>query len=174
MLQLQIAAQQAHVPLCRAYLCTMESYVIFHKDAIFINLRAVAGEYTKKEMDSFLQEDLGLKSEDVRDIFVDPSTLLLHFTPATPALCASVLDRLFAGVRWTAFNGYPIFGWAAAEPLVTVRVTGVPRDFPAKAPRQHFESFGPISQCSRTGHLPPMESSPSIFGWDLEMSFPIM
>jgi hypothetical protein len=38
---------------------------IFHQDAIFINLRAVAVDYTQKEMDSFPQEDLGLKSEDV-------------------------------------------------------------------------------------------------------------
>jgi hypothetical protein len=79
-----------------------------------------------------------------------PSTLLLHLTLATPALCTSVLDRLFAGVPWTAVNGNPIFGWAAAEPLVTVRVTGVPRGFPAEDLRRHFESFGPISQFYRT------------------------
>jgi len=123
---------------------------IFQKNAIFINLRAVAVEYDQKERDSFLKDDLGLKSEDVRDIFVDPSTLLLHLTLATPALCASVLDRLFAGVPWTAVNGNPVFGWAAAEPLVTVRVTGVPRGFPAEDLRRHFESFGPISQFYRT------------------------
>ena len=122
---------------------------IFQKNAIFINLRAVAVEYDQKERDSFLKDDLGLKSEDVRDIFVDPSTLLLHLTLATPALCASVLDRLFAGVPWTAVNGNPVFGWAAAEPLVTVRVTGVPRGFPAEDLRRHFESFGPISQFYR-------------------------
>jgi hypothetical protein len=122
---------------------------IFQKNAIFINLRALAVEYDQKERDSFLKDDLGLKSEDVRDIFVDPSTLLLHLTLATPALCASVLDRLFAGVPWTAVNGNPVFGWAAAEPLVTVRVTGVPRGFPAEDLRRHFESFGPISQFYR-------------------------
>ena len=83
---------------------------IFQKNAIFINLRAVAVEFDQKERDSFLKDDLGLKSEDVRDIFVDPSTLLLHLTLATPALCASVLDRLFAGVPWTAVNGNPVFG----------------------------------------------------------------
>ncbi len=123
---------------------------IFQQNAIFINLRAVAVEYDQVERDSFLKEDLGLKSEDVRDIFVDPSTLLLHLTLATPALFALVLDRLFAGVPWTAVNGNPVFGWAAAEPLVTIRVTGVLRGFPAADMRQQLECFGPISQFYRT------------------------
>ena len=123
---------------------------IYQKNAIFINLRAVVADYTQKDRDAFLKDDLGLKEEDVRDIFLDPSTLLLHLTLSSSDLCASVLDRLFTGVPWTAFqNNPPVFGWAAAAPIVTVRVTGVPRDFPAPALRQHFECFGPISQFYR-------------------------
>ncbi len=83
-------------------------------------------DYTQKERDSFLKDDLGLRTEDVIDIFVDPSTLHLHLTLATPALFAAILDRLFAGVQWTAVGNFLVNGWAAAEPLVTVRVNGVP------------------------------------------------
>jgi hypothetical protein len=136
---------------------------IFQKNAIFINLRAVAVEYDKIERDSFLKDDLGLKSEDVRDIFEDPSTLLLHLVLATPTLCTSVLDRLFAVVPWTAVNGNPVFGWAAAEPLVTVRVMGVPRGFPAEDLRRHFESFDPISQFYRTPDRSWSSASKGVF-----------
>ncbi len=83
-------------------------------------------DYTQKERDSFLKDDLGLRTEDVLDIFLDPSTLQLHLTLATPALFVEILGRLFAGVQWTAVGNFLVHGWAAAEPLVSVRVTGVP------------------------------------------------
>jgi hypothetical protein len=35
---------------------------------------------------------------------------------------------------------------AAAEPLVTVRVTGVPRRFSTSQLKHHFETFGPVSK----------------------------
>ncbi len=57
-------------------------------------------DYTQKERDSFLKDDLGLGTEDVLDIFLDPSTLHLHPTLATSALFAEILSRLFAGVQW--------------------------------------------------------------------------
>lgn len=122
---------------------------IFQQKAIFIDLRAVSLDYTLEERDSFLKEDLGLAPEDVRDIFVDHSTLLLHLTVASSCY-SSVLDRLFAGVPWTTYEGRLVYGWAAAEPPVAVRVAGVPRDFPAKDLRRHFESFGLISKFERT------------------------
>ncbi len=78
-------------------------------------------EYAQKERDSFLKDDLGLQTEDVLDIFLDPSTLHLHLTLATSALLAAILDGLF--------GNFVVYGWAAEEPLVTVRVTGVPRRF---------------------------------------------
>ena len=83
----------------------------------FVNLRGEVVDYTQKERDSFLKDDLGLRNEDVIDIFVDPSTLHLHLTLATPALFAAILDRLFAGVQWTAVGNFLVYGWTAADRL---------------------------------------------------------
>ncbi len=69
---------------------------LFQENTIFVNLRGAAVDYTQKERDSFLKEDLGLRNEDVLDIFLDPSTLHLHLTLATAALFAEILDPLFA------------------------------------------------------------------------------
>ncbi|MFN9910546.1 MAG: hypothetical protein ACK56F_31280, partial [bacterium] len=102
---------------------------LFQENTIFVNLRGAAADYTQKERDSFLKEDLGLRNEDVLDIFLDPNTLHLHLTLATSALFTEILDRLFAGVQWTAVGNFLVHGWAAAAPLVSVRVTGVPRRF---------------------------------------------
>jgi len=122
---------------------------LFQENTIYVNLRRAAVDYTQMERDSFLKDDLGLRNEDVLDIFVDSSTLNLHLTLATPALFAAILDRLLAGVKWTAVGNYLVNGWAAAEPLVTVRVTGVPRCFPTSLLKRHFESFGPVSKIFR-------------------------
>jgi hypothetical protein len=122
---------------------------LFQKNTIFVNLRGAAVDYTQKERDSFLKEDLGLRNEDVLDIFLDPSTLHLHLTLATSALFAEILDRLFAGVQWTAVGNFLVYGWAAAEPLVTVRVTGVPRRFSTSQLKRHFQAFGPVSKVNR-------------------------
>ncbi len=67
-------------------------------------------DYTQKERDCFLKEDLGLRNEDVLDIFLDPSTLHLHLTLATFALFAVILDRLFAGVQWTTVCNILVYG----------------------------------------------------------------
>ena len=122
---------------------------LFQENTIFVNLRGAAADYTQKERDSFLKEDLGLRNEDVLDIYLDPNTLHLHLTLATSALFAEILDRLFAGVQWTAVGNFLVYGWAAAEPLVTVRVTGVPRRFSTSQLKRHFEAFGPVSKVNR-------------------------
>jgi hypothetical protein len=70
----------------------------FQENAIYVNLRGAAMEYTQKERDSFLKDELGLRTEDVLDIFLDLSTLHLHLTLGTSALFVAILDRLFAGV----------------------------------------------------------------------------
>jgi hypothetical protein len=80
---------------------------LFQENTIFVNLREAAVDYTQKERDSFLKDDLGLRNEDVLDIFLDPSTLHLLLTPATPAL-------------FTAVGNFLVYGWASVELLVTV------------------------------------------------------
>jgi hypothetical protein len=106
-------------------------------------------DYTQEKRDSFLKDDLGLRTEDVLDLFLDPSTLQLHLTLPTPALFAEILGRLFAGVQWTAVGNFLVHGWAAAAPLVSVRITGVPRRFSTSLLKRHFETFGPVSKATR-------------------------
>ncbi len=66
---------------------------LFQENTIYVNLREAPVDYTQKERDSFLKDDLGLRTEDVLDIFLNPSTLQLHLTLATPALFAEILGR---------------------------------------------------------------------------------
>ena len=122
---------------------------LFQERSVFIDLRAAADTYTLEERDGFLRDDLGLQTGDIRDIFLDPSTLLLHVALVKHTTFAALRDRLFNGVKWTAVGDYTVYGWAAAEPLVDVRVTGVPKRFPSALLRGHFESLGPVSQLSR-------------------------
>ncbi len=122
---------------------------LFQENTIYVNLRGAVVDYTQKERDSFLKDDLGKRTEDVLDIFLDPSTLQLHLTLATPALFAEILGRLFASVQWTAVGNFLVHGWAAAEPLVSVHVTGVPRRFSTSLLKRHFETFGPVSKIIR-------------------------
>jgi hypothetical protein len=59
-----------------------------------------------------------------------------------------ILERLFAGVQWTAVSNIPVYSWAAV-PLVTVRVTGDPRLFSTTKLKRRFERFGPVSKINR-------------------------
>jgi hypothetical protein len=122
---------------------------LFQENTIYVNLRGATVDYTQEERDSFLKDDLGLQTEDVLDLFLDPSTLQFHLTLATPALFAEILSRLFAGVQWTAVGNFLVHGWAAAAPLVSVRVTGVPGRFSTSLLKHHFETFGPVSKATR-------------------------
>jgi hypothetical protein len=63
--------------------------------------------------------------------------------------CYAYTTEYYSHVQWTAVGNYVVYGWAAAEPLITVRVTGVPRRFSLSALKRHFESFGPVSKINR-------------------------
>ena len=119
---------------------------LFQENTIYNNLREAAVDYTQKERDSFLKDDLGLRNKDVFDIFLDTSNLHLHLTLATPALFAANLDRLFASVQWMAVGNFRVYGWAATKPLVTVCVTGVPQRFSSSQLKRHFESLAQINR----------------------------
>jgi hypothetical protein len=98
------------------------------ENAIFVNLRSAVVDFTQKERDAFLEDDLGLQDEDVFDILLDPSTLHLHLTLATPPLFAAILDCPFCQRPVDGSWQHPgVWLGGVAEPLVTVRVTGVPR-----------------------------------------------
>jgi hypothetical protein len=98
---------------------------LFQENTIFVSLGERRWTSPQKERDSFLKDDLGLRYEDVLDIFLDPSTLYLHLTLATPALFTAILDHLFAGVKWTAVGNFLVYGRAAAERLVTACVSPI-------------------------------------------------
>jgi hypothetical protein len=49
-----------------------------------------------------------------------------------------------------AVGNYVVYGWAAAEPFITVRLTGVPRRFSLSELKRHFEGFGPDRIPDRT------------------------
>jgi hypothetical protein len=143
------ALRGAPGPLAPVQALPLHHAPLFKENTIYVNLRGAAVDYTQEERDSFLKDDLGLRTEDVRDIFLDPSTLHLHLTLATSALFVEILSRLFAGVQWTAVGNFLVHGWAAAEPLVSVRVTGVPRRFSISQLKRHFETFVPVSKIIR-------------------------
>jgi hypothetical protein len=69
----------------------------FQEKTTYVNLRGAAVDYTQKERDSFLKDDLGLRTEDVLNIFLDPSTLQLHLTLATPV--PEFIDPVFTKTR---------------------------------------------------------------------------
>ncbi len=135
------ALRDAPGPRAPVQVLPLHHAALFQENTIYVNLRGAAVDYTQKERDSFLKDDLGLRTEDGLDIFLDTSTLHLHLTLATSALFAEILGRLFAGVQWTAVGNFLVYGWAAVEPLVSVRVTGVPRRFPTSKLKHHFETF---------------------------------
>jgi hypothetical protein len=119
------------------------------RNAVFIDLRAVKPSVTKPERNAFLLTDLGLSVPDVIDIFTEPSSLLLRVALKTEDLYTDVLDRLAAGVPWSACDNRLVYGWAPADSLTSVRVSGVSSDMPLQIIREHFQRFGRITRVQR-------------------------
>ncbi len=114
---------------------------LFQENTIFVNLRGAAVDYTQKERDSFLKDDLGLRNEDVLDIFLDPSTLHLHLTLATSALFTAILNRLFARRSVDGCRQLHSIWLGGGGAAVTVRVTGVPRRNSTSQLKRQIETF---------------------------------
>ena len=119
------------------------------KQAIFVDLRIAQPDYTQSERDDFLCKDLGLTEEDVQEIFLDPSTLLLRIVLSSEDLYTATLARLSAGVPWTA-TGRTVYGWPTAAPLHPIRLSGVPKSFPISEIIAHFREFGDVSRIYQT------------------------
>lgn len=122
------------------------------KQAIFVDLRIAQPDYTQSERDDFLCKDLGLTEEDVQEIFLDPSTLLLRIVLASEELYTATLARLSAGVPWTAAGGTNVYGWPTAAPLHPIRLSGVPKSFPLSEIIAHFREFGDVSWIYQQSH----------------------
>jgi hypothetical protein len=78
--------------------------------AVLIDLRAVKPNLSKEERNQFLLQDLAVDIATVTDVFMVPSTQLLRvgFVAAEP--CQAALDKLQAGVPWSATGGAIVYG----------------------------------------------------------------
>jgi hypothetical protein len=120
-----------------------------HDRAVFIDLRAVRPNVSRDERNVFLTDDLGLQVPDVTDIFNEPSSQLLRVELATLDLHADVLERLAAGVPWSAFGGAPVYGWAPSDTVTSLRISGYPRFYPLDLLRNHFAQMGRVTHLAR-------------------------
>ncbi len=119
-------------------------------NALFIDLRAAKPDVTHDERNAFLVDDLKLKVDEVVDIFNVPSTNLLRVAFSTAAVYQSVLDRVSVGVPWTAYHNTLVYGWAPADAMTQVRITGVPALLETDLVVQHLRCFGHVTKARRS------------------------
>jgi len=117
-----------------------------NENAVFIDLRVVKNDFTMKERNDFLVDDLGCEVTDLKSIFPDPTSMLLRVAFKTEALFDKYLVLLSAGVRWSACNNALVYGWAPGDSVTNVRVSGVMECFTAGDIRAHFQQFGRVTR----------------------------
>jgi hypothetical protein len=117
--------------------------------AVLIDLRAVKPNLTKEERNQFLLQDLAVDIATVTDMFMVPSTQLLRvgFVAAEP--CQAALDRLQAGVPWSAAGGAIVYGWAPSDSLSRLRVTGCTQALSIEWLVAHMAQYGQVVQSAR-------------------------
>ncbi len=125
-----------HIPLLEA-------------NAVFIDIRAAKADVTREERNAFLIDDLQIKADDVLDVFNVPSSNLLRVSFSSAASCQTALDRLLAGVPWTAHRNTLVYGWSPADSITQVRITGVPVQLDVDLIVQHMRQFGHITRARR-------------------------
>ena len=117
-----------------------------NENAVFIDLRVVKNDFTMKERNDFLVDDLGCEVTDLRGIFPNPTSMLLRVAFKTEALFEKYLALLSTGVRWSACNNALVYGWAPGDSVTNVRVSGVMECFTAGDIRAHFQQFGRVTR----------------------------
>jgi hypothetical protein len=117
--------------------------------AVLIDLRAVKPNLSKEERNQFLLQDLAVDIATVTDVFMVPSTQLLRvgFVAAEP--CQAALDKLQAGVPWSAAGGAIVYGWAPSDSLSRVRVTGCTQALSIEWLVAHMAQYGRVVQSAR-------------------------
>src|SRR5450830_1292743 len=95
-----------------------------HERAVFIDMRAVRNQFTRKERNDLLHLDLNLQVPEVTDIYNEPTSQLLRVELASLELHAEILDRLAAGVPWREAGNALVYGWAPGDAVTHFRVSG--------------------------------------------------
>ena len=119
-------------------------------NAVFIDLRVVKPSVTTEERNDFLLEDLRVSVDEVSEIWPEPESQLLRLAFFTADQHKRYLDRLTAGVPWSACRGALVYGWSPGDAVTAVRLTGVPTSLPDAAIREHFSQFGRVTRVFRS------------------------
>ncbi len=81
-------------------------------NAVFIDLRLVKPSVTTEERNDFLLEDLRVTVDEVSEIWPEPESQLLRLVFFTADQYRRYLDRLTAGLQWSACRGALVYGWS--------------------------------------------------------------
>ena len=119
-------------------------------NAVFIDLRVVKPSVTTEERNDFLLEDLRVSVDEVSKIWPAPESQLLRLAFFTADQHKRYLDRLTAGVPWSACRAALVYGWSPGDAVTAVRLTGVPASLPDAAIREHFSQFGRVTRVFRS------------------------
>jgi hypothetical protein len=119
-------------------------------NAVFIDLRVVKPSVTTEERNDFLLEDLRVSVDEVSEIWPEPESQLLRLVFFTADQHKRYLDRLTAGVPWSACRGALVYGWSPGDAVTAVRLTGVPASLPDAVIREHFSQFGRVTRVFRS------------------------
>jgi hypothetical protein len=119
-------------------------------NAVFIDLRVVKPSVTTEERNDFLLEDLRVSVDEVSEIWPEPESQLLRLAFFTADQHKRYLDRLSAGVPWSACRGDLVYGWSPGDAVTAVRLTSVPASLPDAAIREHFSQFGRVTRVFRS------------------------
>ena len=90
-------------------------------NAVFIDLRVVKPSVTTDERNDFLLEDLRVSVDEVSEIWPEPESQLLRLAFSTADQHKRYLDRLTAGVPWSACRGALVYGWSPGDAVTAVR-----------------------------------------------------
>ena len=115
-------------------------------NAVFIDLRVVKPSVTTEERNDFLRVSV----DEVSEIWPEPESQLLRLVFFTADQHKRYLDRLTAGVPWSACRGALVYGWSPGDAVTAVRLTGVPASLPDAAIREHFSQFGRVTRVFRS------------------------
>ena len=124
-------------------------YAPFAERDFFVDLRAANPYYTVDDRDDFILDDLRVDINDLLALWVDSISRLVRVTVRTPEIAATTIDRLRAGVRWTACGGAMVYGWHPSRAAVAVRLSDVPLGADLDLIAEHMCLFGRVLSVQR-------------------------
>ncbi len=112
--------------------------------SLLMDLKGTFPTYTKQDRADFVIKDLKVPANDVLLIFPDHITELVVLTLETKEVYDAALERLQAGVPWAAAAGELVYGSAADEAVVAVRISNIPIGLASGVLLQHMKKFGTV------------------------------